>query len=274
MLVLARELKRGDHGGVRLAPTTTTAARLIRKGAGGELNMMTGVAIVAAATLGVGLPVALALLVPMEAGVPIPVPDDLVMLVVGERVAAGALAWWAGILALEAVALAGTALLFLAARAAGAPVVRRVGRLLGVTDDRLASATSVVERRGHVALAIGRATPGLRTVTGLAAGTSGIRARRALPALFLGATVFAQLHLVLGYALGPVALDLFDAAKGPAILVAIALVVAAAAFWVLRRGRHAGTEAWREAACPACLALGLVGDKLAASAARNAPAEP
>jgi hypothetical protein len=40
---------------------------------------------------GVGLPLALVLLVPMEAGVPIPIPDDLVMLLVGERVAAGAL---------------------------------------------------------------------------------------------------------------------------------------------------------------------------------------
>jgi hypothetical protein len=32
---------------------------------------------------------ALALLLPMEAGVPIPLPADLVMIAVGERVAAG-----------------------------------------------------------------------------------------------------------------------------------------------------------------------------------------
>jgi hypothetical protein len=32
---------------------------------------------------GLGLPAAIALLIPMEAGVPIPIPDDLVMLLIG-----------------------------------------------------------------------------------------------------------------------------------------------------------------------------------------------
>jgi hypothetical protein len=47
--------------------------------------------------------------------VPIPVPSDLVMLL-GERVSAGALPLWLAVAALELVALAGTAALFLAAR--------------------------------------------------------------------------------------------------------------------------------------------------------------
>jgi hypothetical protein len=74
--------------------------------------------------------------------------------------------------------------------------------------------------------------------------------------------VFAQLHLVLGYALGPVARDLFEQAKGPAVLVAVVLLVGAATFWLLRRGRRDGVEAFAEAACPVCLALGAVGDAL------------
>ncbi|HEX5297086.1 MAG TPA: hypothetical protein VFW50_08875 [Streptosporangiaceae bacterium] len=40
---------------------------------------------------GLSGPLALVLLLPMEAGVPIPVPADLVMFTVGERVAAGKL---------------------------------------------------------------------------------------------------------------------------------------------------------------------------------------
>jgi membrane protein DedA with SNARE-associated domain len=233
-----------------------------------------GAVLAATEVAGVGLPLALVLLVPMEAGVPIPIPDDLVMLLVGERVAAGALPWWVGVLALEAVAVAGTALLFFGTRVAGGALTDRVGRRIGLTEDRLAKVTSAVERRGRVALAVGRAAPGLRTITGVAAGGSGLTPRRALPPLLLGATVFAQLHLVLGYALGPVARDLFDAAKGPALLVGLALVAAAAVFWFVRRGRRAGGEAWREAACPACLALGAAGDRLldtAVGAVRPAP---
>jgi hypothetical protein len=51
--------------------------------------------------------------------VPIPVPSDLVMLLLGERVSAGALPLWLAVVALELVSLAGTGALFLAARGPG-----------------------------------------------------------------------------------------------------------------------------------------------------------
>jgi len=41
-----------------------------------------------------GMPGLFGLLLAMEAGVPVPVPGDLVMLLVGERVSAGALPLW------------------------------------------------------------------------------------------------------------------------------------------------------------------------------------
>jgi membrane protein DedA with SNARE-associated domain len=236
--------------------------------------MMTDIAILAATGGGVGLPIALVLLVPMEAGVPIPIPDDVLMLLVGERVAAGAIPWWVGVLALEAVAAAGTVLLYVAARSAGAAVVHRVGGRVGVTEERFARVTAVLERRGRIALALGRTTPGLRTVTGLAAGSSGVRPGRALPALLLGATVFAQLHLVLGYSLGPVARDLFEQAKGPAMVLALAMLAGAALFWLLRRGGRGAAEAFGEAACPACLVLGAAGDALLDAAERPSTAAP
>jgi len=43
---------------------------------------------------GLSGPLALVLLLPMEAGVPIPLPADLVMFTVGERVAAGKFPLW------------------------------------------------------------------------------------------------------------------------------------------------------------------------------------
>jgi hypothetical protein len=63
----------------------------------------------AGAGSGAGVPGLLGLLVVMEAGVPIPVPSDLVMLLLGERVSAGALPLWLAMVLLELVALAGTA---------------------------------------------------------------------------------------------------------------------------------------------------------------------
>ena len=111
-------------------------------------------------------------------------------------------------------------------------------------------------------LALGRGTPGLRTITVVAAGGSGLSARRALPALVLGSSVFLQLHLVLGLLLGPAARDAVDQAKGPALAAFAALVVLGALFWLLRRGRRQAGQAWTEASCPACLALNMVGERV------------
>lgn len=215
----------------------------------------------ASATTGLGLPLALALAIPMEAGIPIPLPFDLVLLFVGERAAAGAIPLWLAVLALEAVAVIGTGALFLACRGPGSALVNRLGPRVGLTRERMARATAVVERRGRPALAIGRGTPGLRTATCVVAGASGLPLRRALPALVIGSSVFLQLHLFLGYFLGSAARDLLDEATGPAIVVLVALAVVAAVFWLARRGRRGGAQAWTEAACPACLVLGALGER-------------
>ncbi len=212
---------------------------------------------------GLGLPGLGVLLAAMEAGVPIPVPSDLVVLVLGERTAAGTVPLWAAVVLLEVVALVGTGALLLASRGPGRALIARLGPRIGLTAERLGTATALVERRGGAALAVGRATPGLRTVTVLAAGSSGVPVARALPALVLGSSVFLQLHLVLGYALGPVARDALEAAKGPAIAVLVLVALAGIALWVRRRGRRRGLQASAEACCPACLALGLLVPRVA-----------
>jgi membrane protein DedA with SNARE-associated domain len=207
---------------------------------------------------GLGLPALGALLAAMEAGVPIPVPSDLVVLVLGERTAAGTFPLWAAVLLLEVVAVVGTGVLLVACRGPGKAVISRVGPRIGLTTERLAKATAVVEARGRGALAIGRATPGLRTLTVVATGTSGMSVARALPALVLGSSVFLQLHLVLGYVLGPVARDTLEAATGPAVAVLVVAALAVLALWIRQRGRRKGIQASAEACCPACLALGLL----------------
>ena len=97
--------------------------------------------VLAAAGGGAGGPGLLGLLLAMEAGLPVPIPSDLMMLLLGERVSAGALPLWVAGLLLELVALAGTAALFLAARGPGRALLTRLGPRLGLTGPRLALAT-------------------------------------------------------------------------------------------------------------------------------------
>jgi membrane protein DedA with SNARE-associated domain len=89
----------------------------------------------------------IALLLVMEAGVPVPIPADLVMLAVGARAATGGVPLVVAVLAFEAVAIVGTAALFLAARGPGYALVRRAGPRIGLTAARLGRATSLIERR-------------------------------------------------------------------------------------------------------------------------------
>ena len=227
-----------------------------------------------AAAAGVSGWVALALLLPMEAGVPIPIPADLVMFTVGERVAAGAFPLWLAVAGFEAVSVIGTTVLFLACRGPAHRLVTRFGPRIGLSRARVGRGAALVERRGRTALAIGRGTPGLRTVTVLAAAASGLGWRRALPALILGSSVFLQLHLVLGLLLGPLADQAFNAAKGPALLALAALVAGAFVFWRVRRGRRGGAEAWAEAACPVCIGLGAISDRIPGLAGLTAPNVP
>jgi membrane-associated protein len=210
---------------------------------------------------GIGAIAGIVLLVPMEAGVPVPVPADLVMLAVGARVGTGDIPLWAAVLAFEAVAVIGTAALFAAARGPGNALVRRFGPRLGLTADRQARVTGLIERRGWPALALGRATPGLRTLTVIAAGGSGLAPRRALPALVVGSSAFLQLHLFLGYFLGSAARHVLHAATGPALIVVAVIALAAIGVWFARRGRRHGTGGVPEAACPACLALALLAER-------------
>jgi hypothetical protein len=59
-----------------------------------------------------GLPIFVVLLTAMEAGVPIPVPSDVLLLVLGERVSAGRFPLLLVVVALELVVAVGTAALF------------------------------------------------------------------------------------------------------------------------------------------------------------------
>jgi membrane protein DedA with SNARE-associated domain len=210
---------------------------------------------------GIGGLAALALLLPMEAGVPIPLPADLVMFTVGERVAAGRFPLWLAVAGFEVVAAVGTVVLFVACRGSAGRLVARYGPRLGLSEARIHRVAAVAETRGLAGLAVGRATPGLRTLTVVAAGVSGLSGRRALPALILGSSVFLQVHLILGLLLGPLADRAFDQAKVPALAVAAALAAAALLFWRGRR-RNRLPAAWTEAACPACLAVRAVAERV------------
>jgi membrane protein DedA with SNARE-associated domain len=204
------------------------------------------------------------LLVLTECGLPLPVPADLLMLLVGQQAAAGTVALWVAAVAFVVVAAVGTTAGFLLARGPGRAALARLGPRIGLGPDRVARATDLVVRRGRPMLAVGRATPGLRTLTTVAA-ASAVPAGVALPLLVLGSTVFLEAHLVLGYLLGAAAGQVLHAV-GPVVVAVVILLALAALGRALLRRRSRGRadvesddgeelRSWSEAACPVCLVL-------------------
>jgi membrane-associated protein len=208
--------------------------------------------------LAFGVPALFGGLVMIEAGVPLPIPGDVLMLVVGERAAANAVPLWMAVLGLELDVVIGTAALFFLARGPARGLIRRLGPRVGLTQQRLDRATNVFEHKGQAAIPVGRATPSLRTLTVLATAASRLTARRALLLLFLGGSVFVQLHLVLGFFLGPVAESAIQKATVPTLIALGVLVIGGGVFWLIRHGRRRGGHAWTEATCPVCMALHLI----------------
>ena len=242
---------------------------------------------------GGGVAGVLGLLVLTECGLPLPVPADLLMLLVGQQAAAGTLPLWLAAVAFVAVAVMGTTAGFLLARGPGRAVLARLGPRVGLGPERVARATDLVVRRGRPMLAVGRLTPGLRTLTVLAAAST-VPAAIALPLLVLGSTVFLEAHLVLGYVLGAAAGRVLAAAGPIVVALVVLLALAALARAVLRRLRSAprATDAgldedtyvradvradvrgWAEAACPACLLVTAATARSARLAGAAGPVGP
>ncbi len=121
-----------------------------------------------------------------EAGVPVPIPGDFLMLLLGVHARQGQVPLWQALLVMELATLLGATALYLVAARVGHGLVYRYGRYMHLTPERLDRAERWLQRRGAVAIVAGRLTPGLRMATVIACGVFGVPLWRFLPALALG----------------------------------------------------------------------------------------
>jgi membrane protein DedA with SNARE-associated domain len=208
------------------------------------------------------------LLLVKEAGLPVPIPGDLLVIGAGAALAAEGPAALGGLaLILVAGYIGGTIQFALLRGAVRGPLLRALERL-GVGAANVESLAARLRRTGARGVAISRMTPGVRVASIAACGLAGLPLAVFATGLVAGNTVFVTAHFVLGFALGASAERLI-ADVGSSLLPILAVCGALAAvggmgWWLLRRrvGRAAdvlGTAAaWSDAACPACLAVALV----------------
>lgn len=150
-----------------------------------------------------------------EAGVPLPLPGDLVMVVAGLRIANGSMSLPATLLLLELATMLGASLLYWLAARGGRPLLLRYGRYIHLDHARLDRAERWVKRRGAVAVIAGRIIPGLRMPTAIAAGVFGIRYPVFVSALTFGSFLYISFWVGVGYFFGPQALATLHAVRLP-----------------------------------------------------------
>jgi len=176
-----------------------------------------------------------------EAGVPIPVPGDILMLLLGVRARQGLVPVWQAILVPEAATVLGAMLLYTVSARAGYGLVHRYGRFLHLSPTRLERAERWLRRHGPIAVVAGRLVPGLRIATALVCGVLAVPVRQFVPAMSLGGLLYISLYVGLGYWFGPVVLSVLEDLHLPLGLLGSLVPLIVLIGWTLRARRGVGT---------------------------------
>ena len=200
-----------------------------------------------------------------EAGVPLPIPGDLVIIGAGASLAGDLPAAGAVLAVILVAGFVGASIQFFLFRSTlRRPLLAALERL-GVSRARLQSLSDRFRSFGARAVAVTRMTPGVRIAVIPAAALAAIPYSVFLPGIVAGNGVFVFAHFGAGYLLGAYARDVIQRVSDPRVLLVVVLaVLAVGGLIVLRRRaiaqRRADTyECWADCSCPACVAVVAMG---------------
>jgi membrane protein DedA with SNARE-associated domain len=149
------------------------------------------------------LPTLFVLLVIEEAGIPIPIPGDTLIMLAGTRThTKTALEGAAVILVSSLAAVAGSSVLFLVMRRGGRPFLIKYGKYIHLSPHQLERVEGWFTRRGRIAIVLGRLIPGLRVVTTVVAGLSGMTYVQYVQLATFAAVIWSAAYFWLGVLIG------------------------------------------------------------------------
>src|SRR5947209_9495863 len=146
-----------------------------------------------------GLLAAFVFLLIEEAGVPVPVPGDVLMLILGLHAREGSVPLWQAIAVTWLGTMIGSTFLYFASKMAGRGLVYRYGRFIRLTPERLDRAEQWLKHHGSRAVFLGRLVPGLRIVTAVACGVSDVPFTLCFPAMSLAALLYILVYSWLSF---------------------------------------------------------------------------
>lgn len=217
-----------------------------------------------------------------EAGLPIPVPGDVLVIGAGVAATRGGLPAVAIVVVLIIATVVGGAVQFMLVRGRARTAILGVLARFGLRETTVERGAARLRNGGATKVAVARMTPGVRIVAIASSAIAGVATATFLTGLVVGNGVFLTGHFLLGLVVGEPAVRLVAGAGVGLVAVGVSIaVLGAAGWWLIARRRSrlraaAGASAggdsaggdsaaeglalldWTDACCPACLALAMV----------------
>jgi membrane protein DedA with SNARE-associated domain len=137
-----------------------------------------------------------------EAGIALPIPGDLILAYIGFRISLHKMVFWQALFASTAGVTCGATILYLIFRFGGRPLAYKYGRYIFLPKERLDEIESWLNKRGAVAVIIGRFIPGLRVFVSAVSGLAKLPYRFFLPQVLVAAAAWSAFFLWTGIYLG------------------------------------------------------------------------
>jgi membrane protein DedA with SNARE-associated domain len=132
----------------------------------------------------------------------LPVPDETLMVVAGALIKNGEMLFFPTYVAALLGSMAGITLSYVLGKTVGSRFLHRYGSIFGITEQKLEVAHNWFSHYGKWTLTFGYFIPGIRHLTGFAAGSSDLAFPQFALFAYTGAAIWATSFLSIGYFLG------------------------------------------------------------------------
>lgn len=138
-----------------------------------------------------------------EAGVPLPVPGDLIIAYLGYEVSKGLISFYLAFALMMISVLAGSSILYYLSYRFGQHFILKIGKYIHIDERRLLLVEEKFKKYGVLVVIFGRHIPGFRVPITVFAGMSDMKYTTFIASTFISIVFWIPFYLQLGMRLGP-----------------------------------------------------------------------
>jgi membrane protein DedA with SNARE-associated domain len=173
-----------------------------------------------------------------EAGVPLPAPSDIVIMIYGNRARNDLSSLALVVLTCAAASTFGTLIPYLITRKYGDAAATKLAELMDVDPKQVEQWETRIARRGFIAIFLGRLIPGLRVAMSLIGGTAKVPLHEFSAGVFLAGLIYWTFWTALGALFGPTVDRLIPRPYITYVVIGIPVLFIAFFVYRLIRGRR------------------------------------